>query len=92
MNDVFHHHQSAIDDDAEVQRSETEQVCRDSGQFHADKCEEKRKRNRHGGQDGGADATEEQEEHGQNDDEAFQQGPGDGAQRVRHQVTPVIDR
>ena len=37
---VLNHHECAIDNDAEIQRAQAEEICRNSGDVHANESEQ----------------------------------------------------
>ena len=61
--DVLHHDEIAVDDDAEIDRAEAQQIGRNPGGVHAGEREQQRQRNRDGGQQRRADAAERQRQH-----------------------------
>ena len=60
-HDVFHNHDRAIDDQAEINRAETHQVAGDAEARHAGEREEKRKRDRRGDDERRAPVAEQHE-------------------------------
>eukprot|EP01022_Parablepharisma_sp_SALTPOND_P027440 TRINITY_DN665_c0_g9_i1.p1 TRINITY_DN665_c0_g9~~TRINITY_DN665_c0_g9_i1.p1 ORF type:complete len:1867 (+),score=739.92 TRINITY_DN665_c0_g9_i1:18974-24574(+) len=88
---VFHDHHGAIDDDAEVQRSQAQQVGADLVGDHAGEGEQHRQRNHHGRDDGRADIAQEDEQHRNDQQRALDQvllHRGDG---TIHQHGAVVD-
>ena len=67
---VLDHDDGAVDDDAEVDGADGEQVGGLAGGVQKDESEQERQRNGEGGDDGGADADEEEEQHKENQDHA----------------------
>ena len=90
--DVLDHDEIAVDDDAEIDRAEAQQVGGHLRGVHAREREQQRQRNGDRRQERGADAPERQRQHDDDDDERLGQRPGDRAQRVRDQIGAIVDR
>ena len=70
---VFHHDDRGVHDDAEINRAQRQQIGGNIGEAHADEGEEKRKRNRYGNHQGAARAAQEKNQNNQDQPHAFQQ-------------------
>ena len=91
MHDVLDHDEGAVHDDAEVERAETEQVRGNAAEVHADEGKQQRERNGDGRQQRRTDAAEKNEQHGDHDDEAFEQRVLHRVECVVHEVGAVVD-
>ena len=60
--DVFHHDHRAVDDHAEIERSQRKQVRRDVTKIEKNRGEQQREGNRQRHDEGAAEVAEEQEE------------------------------
>jgi hypothetical protein len=91
-DDVFHHHDRAINDEAEVNRAKAHQVARHPALDHAGHGE------KHGQRDGQRDderraqIAEQREEHHHDQQRSFKQTRLDRMQRAVHQVRAVVER
>ena len=82
----------AVDDDAEVDRAEAHQVGADPRLHHAGDGEQHRQRNHAGGDDRGADVSEDQKQHGDHQQRALDQVLLDGLDGGLDQAGAVVDR
>ena len=89
--DVLDHDQIAVDDDAEVDRAEAEQVGGDLHRVHARERKQQRQRDGDRGQQRRPDAAQRERQHHDDDDERLGQRAGDRPQRVRDQIGAVVD-
>src|ERR1700722_15615927 len=90
--DVFDHHDRAVDDDAEVDRADREQVGGFAGSVKKYKGEEKRERNRQSGDHGRPEADEEKQQHEEYENHAAEQIVFDGVGRNANEVAAVVVR
>ena len=90
--DVLDHDDGAVDQDAEIDRADREQVGRDVLQVEADEREEQRERDRHGDDESRADVVEEEDQDDDDEHDPAQQVVLDGAGRQRDQVAAVVER
>ena len=88
---MLNHDEIAVDDDAEIDRPEAQQIGGHSRGVHAREGKQQRQRNGDRRQQGRAETPQRQREHDDDDDQCFGQGAGDRAQRVRDQVGPIVD-
>ena len=88
-NDVFDHHDGAVDDHAEVERAKGEQVGGDVAEVETDGGEQQREGNGEGDDDGAADIAEEEEEDDGDEDHALGEVVFDGFDRVVDQVGAI---
>ncbi len=70
-DDVLDHDDGAVDDHAEVQCAEGEEVCGNVEKVEADCREEESERNGEGDDDGAASVAEEEKENDDNEDDAL---------------------
>ena len=88
--DRLHHHDRAVDDDAEIDRAEREQVRRDVGQVHQDEGNEHRQRDDDGDDQRAARAAEEQDQDDQDQRRCLRARVCETLSTVRlHQVRAV---
>ncbi len=88
-DDVFDHDDRAVDDHAEVECAEREQVGGDVRLVEADGGEDQRERNGEGDDDGAAGIAEEQEQDDDDEDDAFGEVVQDGVGGVVQQLGAV---
>ena len=88
-NDVFDHDHRAIDDHAEVERAEREQVGGDVAQVEADGGEQQREGNGERDDDGAAHIAEEEKEDDDDEDHALGEVVFDGVDGVVDQVGAI---
>ena len=85
-DDVLDHHDGAVDDHAEVQRAEREQVCGDMAKVEADGGKQQRKRNGERDDERAANIPQKEEQNDDNEDDAFgevmQHGVGGVVQEI----------
>src|SRR5450631_2587612 len=86
---VFDHHDGAIDEHAEVQRPEREEVGGDVAEVKANGRKEQRERHRQRNDDGATNIAEKQEEDDDDEEDAFAQVVQDGVRGVVDQVAAV---
>ena len=90
--DVFHHHHRAVDDHAEVQRAEGEQVGRDIAQVQADRGKQQRERDGQRHDQRAAQIAQENEQDNNDQDDAFGQVVQHRMGRERKQVATIEER
>jgi hypothetical protein len=71
MHRVFDHHDSAIDDHAEIDRAQAHQVSADAEEFHPQEAKEQREWNDRSRHQCGAEAAEKEQQYHGDQDEAF---------------------
>ena len=89
---VLDDHDGTVNDDAEVQGSQTHQVGTDLLLDHPGEGEEHRQRDHHGSQNGRPHVPEEQEQDGNHQNGAFKKVLLDGVDGLVDQDCPVINR
>ena len=85
-NDVFNHHHGTINDHAEIERTQAEQVRRNMSQIETNGCKQQRERDGEGDDQRAAEIAEEQEENDDDKDDSLGQVV---KHRVRRQVQEV---
>ena len=91
-DDVLGHDHRAIDDDAEVHRTQRQQVGRYAPQMQAEEGRQQRKRHHRRHDQCGAGVVQEQPQHQEHQHRAFKQVAEDGFQRGRDQPRAVVER
>ena len=91
-HDVFDHDHGAVDDHAEVQRAEREQIRGNLFQVETDGGEQQGKRNGGGDDESAADVAEKQEENDRDQDHAFRQVVQHGVAGEVDQVAAIDER
>ena len=87
--DVFDHHDRSVDDHAEVERAEREQVGGNVAQVEKDRGEEQREGNGDGDDQRAAHVAEKEEENQRDEQDAVGQIAQDGVRGVMHQFAAV---
>ena len=90
-DDVLHHHDGPVDDHAEVEGAQGEQVRRDMPQVETDRCEEERKGDGERHDQGGPEISEKEEEHERHEDESFREVMEDRVRRMVDEVAAVVE-
>src|ERR1700757_1985925 len=90
--DVFDHDDGAVNDDAEIDGADGEQVRGFARQIKKDEGEQQSKRNRQRGNDSGAETHQEKDQHDQDEHHAAQKISLDGVRRDANEVAAVIVR
>ena len=88
--DVFDHDDGAVNDDAEVDGADGEEIGGFAGRVQKDEGEEKSERNGERGDDGGAEADQEKDQDDQDEDHAAQEIPFDGVRGDANEVAAVV--
>ncbi len=83
--DVLHHHDGAVDDDAEVDRAQRQQVGRNLEVVHQDERRQQRQRDRDGHDDRRARAAQEQQQHDRHQRHALDE-------RLAHRMHGGVDQ
>ncbi len=91
-NDVLDHDDRAVDDHAEVQRAEGEQVGGDVAEVEADGGEHQREGDRDGDDQGAAQVPEEDEEDDDDQDDALGQVVEDGGGGEMEEIAAIEER
>ena len=90
--DVFHHHHRAVDENAEVDRADRQQVRGDVLEVEADERKQQRERNRRGDDQSRADVEQEEHEHDHHQHDPAEEIVFHDARRQRDQVHAVVER
>ncbi len=88
-NDVFDDDNGAIDDHAEVERAEGEEVCWDVSEVEADGGKEQSERHGEGDNDGAARVAKEEKEDDDDEEDAFGEVVQDGVGGVVEEVAAI---
>ena len=75
---IFRNDHGAVDNQAEIERTETHQVCADPALQHSGRGHEHGQRNDERGNKGCTDVTEQEKQHGDDEKRALSEIPGDG--------------
>src|SRR5690606_11364238 len=89
---VFNDDDRAVHDQSEVERAEAHQVARDLVGHHAGDGEEHGQRNHRGGDERGAEVPEQQEQHDDDQQRAFEQVGAHGGNGAIHERGAIIHR
>src|SRR6266481_5527537 len=89
--DVFDHDDGAINDDAEIDSADGEEVSGFAGGVKKNEGEKQRERNGESGDNSGAYADEEKDEHEKNKDHAANEVPFHGVGGNADQIAAVIE-
>jgi hypothetical protein len=90
--DVLHHHDRAVDQDAEVDRADREEVGRDVPEIETDEGDEKRERNRRRDDEPRLDVEQEEDQHRDHQDDPAEQVLLHRARGEMDEVAPVVER
>ena len=86
---VLDHDDGAVNDHAEVERAEGEEICGDVAEVEADGGKEQREGDGEGDDDGAADVAEEEEEDERDEEDAFEEVVLDGFDGVADELGAV---
>jgi hypothetical protein len=90
--DVLDHDDRAVDENAEVDRTDGEQVRRNAPEVETDEREQQRQRNRHRDDEPRTDVVQEEDENHHDQHDAAQQVVLDRARRQANQIAAVVER
>ena len=88
---VLHHHDGAIDQQTEIDRTERHEVGRDAEQAHADEADEHRQWDDGRDDEGGPHVAQEEEQHDDDEEAAFDEVPRQRGGGAIDDVTLVIE-
>ena len=91
-DDIFHHHNRTVDDQAKIDRTKAHQVSRNAESRHSGESEEKGQRNRSCDDESSAPVAEEKQQHRYHEQSTFEKIRSDCANRSVHQIFSVVFR
>ena len=89
FEDVFHHDDGTVDEDAEVDGTKREEVGGDASEFHEHEGDEEGNWDGDGHNEGAAEVAEENHEYHDDEEHADEQGVGDGFEGFADEVGSV---
>ena len=92
LEDILHHHDGAVHQDAEVDGAERQQVSGNARQFHQYKGYQQCHRNRDGHHQRTTKIAQENHQHHHYQQHADKQGVGDGLECLAHEAGAVEER